>query len=207
MRTVTFSKPAVQQLLNRNFVNTFTNIEGDPTAGRSIKHSPRDFPGNCTRGNGEQNVQTIFMTPKQEIFHVITGFLNGDELADEIRFAMDLYQQMNKSPDKAAQLISANHKQRLLNAGFSEQQIANRSPFGNLDMTALQGQGSGSRGSTSSQPADAFRFFSDKQILNDSKFCMNNPLITRDELESDPGALVGRGTTFFSSSSNGSQSR
>jgi len=106
MRTVTFSDRNLQNMLNQNFVNTFNNTEGDPTAGQSIQHRPSDPAGSCIRGNGKQNVQTIFMTPAGEIFHVATGFLSSEDLFKEAQFSLDLFGEMHGEPEswKAEQI-------------------------------------------------------------------------------------------------------
>ena len=97
MRTVSFSNQSVRSLLNQEFVNTFTNTTGDPTAGKSIWHSPKDLPGQCARGVGGQNVQTIFMTPEGKIFHAANGFLSADDLLNEVKFAKELFGQIKEA--------------------------------------------------------------------------------------------------------------
>ena len=117
MRTVTFSEPSVQNLLNQNFVNTFSNTRGDPTAGQSIKHRPTDPAGQCIRGNGKQNVQTLFMTPEGEIFHVATGFLSADDLQEEAKFSLKLFDEIQKNRDsnQRRRWSPKSHRDRLKN--------------------------------------------------------------------------------------------
>jgi hypothetical protein len=123
MRTVSFSDRNVQDLLNRNFLCTYTSTEGDPTAGGSIKHRPSDPPGPCIRGNGKQNVQTLFLSPNLEIFHVVTGYIAPDELIDEIQFAIQLNKQLSEGSGERAEGVRQMHRKRLQNMGFSDREI------------------------------------------------------------------------------------
>lgn len=214
MRTVSFSNRQVQNLLNKNFVNTFTNTTGDPTAGMSINHRPDDRAGNCVRGNGKQNVQTLFLTPSGEIFHAATGFLSPEDLASEIRFAMDLYGKLDQYDDSSEVVVNA-HRQRLSDTGFSESDIENRSPMAAMRMMTKQLeqpssqssgtrdfnlQGSGNRNAT--ERSDPFAAFSKLQFLTDNQFSIANPLLHFEEFQQDPAKLVGNGKSFFSSSSS-----
>jgi hypothetical protein len=127
MRTVSFSDRKVQDLLNRNFLCTYTSTEGDPTAGGSIKHRPSDPPGPCIRGNGKQNVQTLFLSPDLEIFHVVTGYVAPDELVDEIQFAMQLNKQLSEGSGDRAEVVRQMHRERLQKMGFSDREIESQS--------------------------------------------------------------------------------
>ena len=138
MRTVSFSNPDVRQLAKNKFVCTYTNTVGDPTSGQSISHRPSDPPGTCIRGNGKQNVQTIFVTPQGEVFHVATGFLDGSSLAEEMRFADELFQKIKRPGrnENRSLAVTKAHRQRLEKAGFTRQQIESR-PGSEL-MTMMQ---------------------------------------------------------------------
>lgn len=209
MRTVSFSDPKVRRLLSNNFVNTFTNTYGDSTSGLSIAHRPSDPPGPCIRGNGKQNVQTIFMTPDGEIFHVATGFLAPEDLAEEARYANSLFQEIvQQEPETVRDRVSTSHKDRLFKAGFSEQEIVSRSPFaammmfnpatsGNLNL--MSGPGERSPGNFGS-PQGIFDGFIKQQFLQDNQFSIQNPLMSWQQLQNDPTTLVGRGKSFFASS-------
>ncbi len=220
MRTVSFSNRNVQKLLNNDFVNTFTNTEGDPTAGMSISHRPNDQPGSCVRGNGKQNVQTIFMTPEGNIFHAATGFLSPDDLASEIQFASGLFQKL-ESEENDDEIVVAAHRNRLAEAGFSESEIEDQSPMASMNMLAKQlaqnSQGgfrpgnfnmggsssrNGSRLGGMNSMGNPLAAFSRMQILDDNKFSIQNPMIEYESLERDPAKLVGHGKSFFASSSS-----
>ena len=203
MRTVSFSEPAVRNLLNRNFVNTFTNTKGDPTSGQSIDHAPGSPSGNCIRGNGKQNVQTIFMTPDGEIYHVATGFLSGEDLAQEANFALKLFKTMQKKPESKSDLVVAAHQSRLAENGFSDREIKANDPVSQMAMMGLPGlNGSSSKSVGDKVPRDVFGGFIKRQFLADNQFPIQYPLLGWDQLEEDPAKLVGNGKSFFSSSSS-----
>ena len=208
MRTVSFCEPVVRNILNRNFVNTFTNTTGDPTAGQSIEHSPNSPSGNCIRGNGKQNVQTIFLTPAGEIFHVATGFLSGQDLANESKFALALFKEMKKSGSDSTLVVDA-HRKRLDEEGFAENEINARNPFSQMAMMGMPGSnGSGTKSMNGPgktvDPQQMFGSFVKRQFLEDNQFSMRNPMMNWQQLEADPTKLVGNGKSFFSSSSSGS---
>ena len=210
MRTVSFSEPSVQNLLNRNFVNTFSNTRGNPTAGQSINHRPSDPAGFCIRGNGQQNVQTIFMTPEGEIFHVATGFLSADDLIDEANFALTLFDDMKQNRDSNnASLVAQSHRNRLKQLGFDDSDINDVSGMSRI-MKMANNLGSGSRVPMGGRQSgnlvpggDVFQPFIERQIIGDHQFSIKYPLITGAQLEQDPAKLVGNGQSFFASSSSG----
>ncbi len=213
MRTVTFSDRNLQNMLNQNFVNTFNNTEGDPTAGQSIQHRPSDPAGSCIRGNGKQNVQTIFMTPAGEIFHVATGFLSSEDLFKEAQFSLDLFDEMQKNSETdLAQLVADRHRDRLRNEGFQPSDINSLSNMDRI-MRMANGNGpnrsgrrsaNGGSGSRNSMPGmNVFQSFIEQQFLEDNQFSIKHPLMSHEQLERDPTRLVGNGQSFFASQSSG----
>jgi hypothetical protein len=211
MRTVTFSEPDLQNLLNQNFVNTFSSTRGDPTAGQSIKHRPTDPAGQCIRGNGKQNVQMLFMTPAGEIFHVATGFLSADDLQKEARFSLKLFDQLQKNRDSDSRpLVAQLHRDRLREVGFDEAEINSQSEMARLmKMDDGFGAASSRRPNSRSQSQNSFpegnvfQRFIEQQFLGDNQFSIKHPLISHKQLERDPTVLVGSGQSFFGSSSSG----
>ena len=207
MRTVSFSNDQVQQQLQNRFVSTFSNTDGDPTAGKSIWHSPQDSPGHCIQGNGKQNVQTIFMTPNQEIFHVATGFLPPSVLAQEIDFASELFETLKSRDVDPQEIVRVTHQDRLRDLGFDEQRInSNGSP---LEMMGGMGTfpemvGSNQRRQpfTGQAGFDPFAPFVRQQVLDDNRFSVRYPMMKWQTLQNDPTNLVGNGTSFFASSSS-----
>ena len=209
MRAVTFSTPEIQEAINDNFVALNTNIAGTGLAGSSIQHPPTDQPGMCIRGNGQQNMQTIFMTPDLEIFHASTGFLDPDDLYEEMQFAAQLFSSLQNDPDNDSTLVRQAHQQRLKQEGFSDREI-NATNDVELMMSMMQGNPmSMATGQSTQSPGGVFDGMIRHQFLKDQRFSMLHPMISLDRLESDPGDLVGRGQTFFgrSSSSNGMGNR
>ena len=212
MRTVSFSNPKVAKNLNEHFVSTFTNTYGDPTSGMSIKHSPGDTPGQCIRGNGKQNVQTIFMDPQGRIFHVATGYLGPEDLYEEMDFAHRLFEEM-KNSSEPENLVAESHRRRLKEAGFNDQQIDSQPLMNMAMMTGLPGSSTrnltGLPGSTTRNrppnrsPGGAFDFLVQGQILSDNQFPIRYPMINQEELQRNPALLVGNGKSFFASSGSG----
>jgi len=203
MRTVSFSDPNLQNLLNSRFVNTYTNTKGDPTSGSSVWHEPGEPAGNCIRGNGQQNVQTIFMTPEGQIFHVATGYLPAEHLFQEANFALHLFDQIKRLEADAdiEKLISDAHQHRLSQLGFDDSAIQATS-----EMDRIRQVANGMRTSPGSSD-DMFQRFSQRQILDDHQFSIKHPRMSYQQLESNPATLVGNGKTFFCSQSSSSNSR
>jgi hypothetical protein len=195
MRTVSFSDSKVRHLLNKDFVNTFTNTTGDPTAGKSIWHQPDDSPGHCARGVGGQNVQTIFMTPEGKIFHAANGFLSSEDLLEEANFAKDLFAQMKNSNGSVSALVRQAHEDRLEELGFDADKIeaaTSGRPFSAFDLA------------TETEPGNIFAGKTKKEILMGNAFSINHPMMDFREFENDPAALVGKGkSSFVSTSSDG----
>ena len=136
MRTVSFSDDRVQATFNKDFVCCFTNTQGDPSAGASFSHAPSDAPGPCGRGAGRQNVQTIFLTPDNKIFHLATGYMSAKDLLDEAAFAKQVYKAIQRSPKRGRQTVVQTHGQRLKQMGFSSSEIAQTSnPLGDMMLT------------------------------------------------------------------------
>jgi hypothetical protein len=180
----------------------------------SIKHAPSEPAGQCSRGNGKQNVQTIFLTASGEIFHAATGFLSAEDLFDEMEFAQKLFEQI-RSAQSPASLVAGAHAARLKEEGFSDKEIRSRFPFGSAGLETMMNRGtmmnrrpgSGTRnaavGQGSSSKNGVFGSFIRKQFLSDNKFSIDHPMLEVASFEKDPGKLIGRGGSFFASSSSG----
>ena len=208
MRTVSFSNPNTQRFLNQHFVNTFSNTTGDATSGKSIWHQPKEPAGQCIRGNGKQNVQTLFLTPEGDIFHVATGFLSPKDLLTESRFAENLFKQLRKSSQDNTETVVDTHQRRLAEDGFSQADIKSRNPMAQM-MAGIQLPGIGDfafnlnqRQPQNKRPGQgAFASMINQQYLTDNQFSIRNPMMSWRQLERDPTPLVGNGKSFFSSSS------
>ncbi|MEN8681060.1 MAG: hypothetical protein ABF391_13525 [Akkermansiaceae bacterium] len=188
MRTVSFSNNDVRRLLKKDFVNTFSNTTGDPTAGKSIWHDPDDLPGSCARGVGGQNVQTLFMTPKGEIFHAANGFLSPDDLLEEIQFARDLFAEMGNSAGAVNEVVRRAHRNRLKELGYDNSQIeaaVSDRPLGTFGMM------------TEIEPGDIFAGKTKREILMGNAFSIKHPMMDYRKFEKDPTPLVGKGKSAF----------
>jgi hypothetical protein len=213
MRTVTFSTPEIQNAIARHFIALNSNISGDPTAGASINHAPGDAPGSCIRGNGQQNVQVIFLTPDLKILHAATGYLDPNDLYEEMQFAAQLFEKLKSSPQSAEELVREAHRERLKNAGFSAEEIDARTEMDLIraQMAAGNSRATGIPAKAPAQPVppradELFAFMIRGNVLRDHRYSLMHPLMPVETFETDPGELVGRGQTFFSSSSSSGNS-
>jgi hypothetical protein len=94
---VTLSNPDVKKALAPRFVLATLDSTGDPESGESIRHAP-DAPGSdLLRGNGEHNLQLLFLTPQGEILHALAGYVSAQELLVEIELALKLHEAL-RSP-------------------------------------------------------------------------------------------------------------
>lgn len=206
MRTVTFSDDRVRRVLNNEFVCCYADTTGDPTSGASFSHAPDDQPGPCGRGAGRQNVQVIFMTPASEIVHVATGFLEADDLLEEIAYARELFGILSKNGTSRKQTVVTSHESHLRDLGFQPNEITaddnrltdmfldgpNPQDFG-INMPNVKDLGVNVPG----VGANMFQDIGRQRVLKDHKFVMRNPLITRKEFEKNPQSLVGHHKSFF----------
>lgn len=211
MRTVSFSNDQIQNAFNNDFVSCYTNTEGDPSAGGSIRHNPEDSAGPCGPTAGRQNVQTFFLTPDNKIFHVAGGFRSAKDLLDDIKFAKQIYAKIKASPDQADQIVADFHTDRLKKLGFSKSDLAKNDRLGNqmlgmptpsdmgFDLGKLTGQ-SGRR--NGNKAFDMFAQMTKQRVFEDSKYLIQNPLIDRQSFENNPQKLTGNGKTFFASQGN-----
>lgn len=88
MRAVTLSDSKVARLLSDKFVCAWEDTSGDPNAGGSFAHGPKDPAPQCIRGNGEHNLQTLVLTPQGEIVNVLAGYVPPDEMLEELEFSL-----------------------------------------------------------------------------------------------------------------------
>ena len=108
MRTVTFSRPDVQALLDDRFVSTWFNQAPNvfPVGSSESQKSsyPKSYYTNFPDGAGGANVKLFFCTPDGKIVHFAQGYLKPETLRVEAEFALQLLKL--KDPTKA-QLIAA----------------------------------------------------------------------------------------------------
>lgn len=96
---MTFSDKSVRKLLQREFVLTWLDLEGDEAAGSSFAHPPSDPAPSCIRGNGEHNVQLLVVTPAGEIVHALAGFISPTELLEELEFALEVFEGLDTTDE------------------------------------------------------------------------------------------------------------
>ena len=200
MRTVSFSHDDVRKLLNEEFICVRLNTRGDPTAGESFSHAPRDPAGPCLRGNGRQNVQVLFLTPEEEIFHVLTGFVGPDELRKELEWALAAYGKIAESGEDRKTALCDAHLEFLRNEGFSDAEIER--PAADFP---LQFAGAAPRLPSDADGAVSFgRVFDGmarSQMLADHRYAFEHPLLPFSRFR--PETLTGSGKSFFGSTSFG----
>ena len=207
MRTVSFSSAPVRELLHSRFENSFLNTTGDSSAGSSVAHAPSDSAGFCSRGIGKQNVQCLFMTPDGRLFHTASGFRSSEDLLVELQFALKTFEAIRKSPTEASEIVAQVHKQRLIDGGFSEEQIRRpaNSPF--ALMSNLRDLSSTSQTESPLSAANGVFAAKTRQAeLADGQFMMNRPLLPFSKFLKNPRQLTGNESSAFSSTSNGGAS-
>ena len=111
MRAGSLSQKDVVKRLERDYVVAWTNTEGEAAAGGSFAHEPSDPEPSCSRGNGEHNIQLLFLTPQGEIFHTLSGYLSAKELTAELDFGRKLFQAMVKAaPGERLSVLRKEHR-------------------------------------------------------------------------------------------------
>ena len=113
MRTVTFSRPTVQALLDDRFVSTWFNQAPDifpEGSGDPQKTAyPQNYYDKFPDGAGGANVKLFFCTPDGKIVHFTQGYLKAETLKVEAEFALRLLKM--KKPTKAR--LKAAHQARV----------------------------------------------------------------------------------------------
>lgn len=178
MRTVSFSPAPIRDELKHHFVCHRINTEGDPSAGRSHAHAPNDPAGRCSDGVANQNVQLLFLTPKGEIFHTVSGFRGPESLQQELVFAKTLFQKIRNQPEDARSIVQVAHRQRRPNRSVSPASRSGRSR-----------SGGGGGGQLS------------RSLQYDAMFAQKYPLLPMEEFQRNPRLLVGNGSSMFVSGS------
>lgn len=212
MRTVSFSSAPVKEKLNNDFVCHVIDTDGDASAGSSQAHAPTDGPGMCAEGIGNQNVQTLFLTPEGKIFHTASGYRGPQELLSELNFAETLFKQIRHQPKEAQQLVKTSHRKRMKADGFTDEVLDRKTsamnPFQDMieNMRNQKQRQANRQNRRSGSPFDAQKmndeFFAGKtrqSKLLDYRFANENPLMAFEDFERNPRLLVGNATTAFAS--------
>jgi hypothetical protein len=65
------------------------------------------------RGNGEQNLQILFLTPAGEIFHAISGYVSPADFLEELAFARKIHATLNVPSIDRRALVQTIHRAAL----------------------------------------------------------------------------------------------
>ena len=139
------------------------------------------------------------MTPGGKIFHVASGFMSPEDLVGELRFALRLFDSLDLENQSQArtQLVSA-QTSRLRDMGFSSQDLQNDNPLQNIMLSGPNPSDFGMKMPGSNLFADISR----QRVLQDGKYMLRNPLVSKQRFEENPGELVGHHKSFFGSNSS-----
>ena len=187
--------------MNRDFVCVAVNTDGDPSAGSSHAHAPSDQAGRCSPGIGNQNVQTIFLTPDQNIFHTASGFQDAAQLKKEMSFAKELFHKIQQTPRLAEKIVRSHHHDRMLQSGYSRQTLQNAGkPPSSLGSQQASVAGfPGLSQPTGNSPFNIFAKKTERARLLDYQFSQNYPMLSWEQFERNPRLLVGNAVTSFAS--------
>lgn len=163
----------IRESLKADFVCHAINTEGDPSAGGSHAHAPSDKPGQCSDGVANQNVQLLFLTPRGEIFHTVSGFRGPSSLKQELAFTKLLFNKIKTDPDSAKSIVQRAHRER------RDDQSGSR--------------GSSGRNRSRSGGGGNLR----RSLQFDYTFAKKYPLLPMQEFERNPRLLVGNGSSMF----------
>jgi hypothetical protein len=81
----------VMQLLAKDYVVGWSNIEKADFVGTSNGYSAKQTAVGTTNGAGGRNVQLVVLSPDGVVLHVLPGFWHPDDLADELRFGKQIH--------------------------------------------------------------------------------------------------------------------
>ncbi len=150
------------------------------------------------------------MTPEGEILHVATGYQSSEDLLEESRFALELFNSLKggSRTERATQVVQA-HRKRL--GSSNGNQRSSLSEFDHLVGRIAPGEfaiGSGNRNGSRTRLGqlpgqNMLQRFTQLGVDADQQFSIEYPLLGYKELENDPAQLVGNGSSFFGSSSGG----
>jgi hypothetical protein len=88
---VSLPNEEVMDLLQDRFVVGFANIEKDKHVGLSHGYRDNQTAVGTTNGAGGRNVQLIVLDPDGIVLHVLPGFWHPEDLAEELRFALEVH--------------------------------------------------------------------------------------------------------------------
>jgi len=178
---VTLSDRKIRKQLGRKFVCTWGNVEGNPNAGSSFAHKPSDPPSSCIRGNGEHNIQILFLTPEGELMSALAGYLSPKELHQELDQVLDLWKQLGELPAKSREVDVIAYREKLV-------RDHHRRFLADFEKQKLEGR---------------FASFVKSRVVKDHEFSAKHALM--DARTFRPEAMVGNAKTFFGGSTGGTK--
>ncbi|MCB9870323.1 MAG: hypothetical protein H6836_00885 [Planctomycetes bacterium] len=103
MRGVSLPNPEVLSLLDDKFVVAWTNIRRKKYVGNSYGYGLTDSAVGTTNGAGAHNVQILMLSPDLHVLHALPGFWHPQDLARELRLALELHRlwrDQGRSPEQ-----------------------------------------------------------------------------------------------------------
>jgi hypothetical protein len=177
---VTLANKDVQKALNERFLCSWLDTQGDPDSGGSFAHGPKEPAPDVLRGNGDHNVQILFLTPQGEIFHAVAGYAEPKDLLDEIALAQRIYAGIRMPGVDRAALVSV-----MENAAAAEaRSTLDTSPVPGRGALALGASGLGASGLS---------------VVRAREFVRDHPLMAAARFH--PSLMFGFGGSFFGSRS------
>lgn len=183
MRAVTLSDRRVRKQLDKQFVCTWGNVEGDPVAGASFGHAPSDPPSTCIRGNGEHNIQVLVLTPDGELLNAVAGYLSPAELREELDLSLEVWRGLLALERELPQAD-------LDEARLEVVQGAHRRFLADHEQREVEG---------------IFADFITKRVAADHRYALDNAL--SDARDFRPEGMVGNSQTFFGGYTGGKPPR
>ena len=151
MRTVTFSNRRIVAELKKNWHCVWKNLGGEKAAGSSFAHSRKDPAPSCARGNGEHNVQILFLDSQGRLLNLVAGYLGADDLMKELERSTKLARAIVGKKENAAEVLVRD---------------AHKKAHGDLKQTKDRG---------------GFASFARRGKIRDHKFLTRNPLMPWDD--------------------------
>src|ERR1043166_5622888 len=133
LRGVSLPDDEVMELLQRDFVVTWRNIQKDGYVGLSHGYRTDQTAIGTTNGAGGRNVQLVILAADETVLHVLPGFWHPEDLANELRFARALHQlwlDENKTPAQKQAMYMVLHRAHV--RGFDKDTLA-RSDWQSFD--------------------------------------------------------------------------
>ena len=110
---MTLPNEEVMDLLRNRFVVGARNIEREKHVGLSHGYKPDQTAVGTTNGAGGRNVQIVVLAADETVLHVLPGFWHAEDLAAELRLALEihsLHQDESVAPAQKLAMFAALHR-------------------------------------------------------------------------------------------------